>query len=487
MPDPLTEQGTPNAAYTSDFMLHARAVGRAVWGVFGPRISPDFIVERPDQSTLHYSTFLLRDYDETDAMPSGYVVMRGESDLSVLGSHMYRAPQARETIRLLSEGQLVMGQEDLDLVSLKELPSVQQKMLDGTMSKPKGVALVQADRAGRAVADYEADYLGQLLEAADPVQGRFLDLRCLEGIGIVTLSRPDALNALNEELVAQLASLAHEVDETGTLRGVAVDALILRGAGRAFVAGADVQLFVGKSAAALEQLANDNMAVFTRLENLPIPVIALVDGFALGGGNELAMSSHYRIVTENAVLGQPEIKLGIIPGYGGMQRLPRLIGPRKAVEMAVNGESIEGPEAVRIGLADELHPSCTALVRAFRVARELRAGQRSWAHSDWDGLAESQHQELETLVGSDDVVRLLDSVTPGESEATMLEPARRYADRIALTALRFGYESGFSSGLLNDARLFGEVVASPSGQHWVHRFLAKDPEQGSFLTLLQPE
>jgi len=117
MPDPLTDEGTPNPAYGRDFMKPARALGKSIWGVFGPRISPDFIVERTDQSTLHYSTFLLRDYDERDAMTSGYVVVRGATDRSILGSHMYCSSEARETVRLLAEGQLVMDQEDLERVA----------------------------------------------------------------------------------------------------------------------------------------------------------------------------------------------------------------------------------------------------------------------------------------------------------------------------------------------------------------------------------
>jgi enoyl-CoA hydratase len=487
MPDPLTEEGTPNPDYTTGFMNQARAVGRAIWGVFGPRTNPDFIVERPDQSTLHFSTFLLRDHDERDEMPSGYVVARGESDRSILGSHMYRSSQARETVRLLAEGRLVMEQEDLEVVDLAALPAVQQSMLDGTMKKPKGVALVQADRAGRTIAEYEAHYLGTCVSEAEPAAGRFLDLRVLEGVGLVTLTRPAALNALNEALVAQLGEMASEVASTGTLGGEPVRALIVRGAGRAFVAGADIQVFVGKTAAELEKLAIDNMAVFTALENLDIPVLSVVDGFALGGGNELAMSTHYRIVTENALLGQPEVKLGIIPGYGGMQRLPRLIGPRKAAEMSVNGESVDGAEAVRLGLAQELQPSCTALARAFEVARELAAGRMELPRSRWDEIAEGQSGQIAALYGAGDVGELAAAPEPVGDDVARVAPARRYAARIALEALRQGYELGFDAGLDNDARLFGEVVSSASGQHWVGRFLAKDPEQSSFLTLLPPE
>ncbi|MGI9657300.1 MAG: enoyl-CoA hydratase-related protein [Gaiellaceae bacterium] len=484
MPDPLTAEGTPNDAYGSDFMSDARAIGRAIWGVFGPRVSPDFIVERPDQSTMHFSTFLVRDHDERDAMQSGYVVVRGSSDVSILGSHMYRDAQAGETVRLLADGHIVMEQDDLEIVGLEELPAIQQKMLDGTMTSPKGVALVQADRPGRAIVEYEAEYLGTPLLTADEGAGRLLDVRLLEGIAVATLTRTAALNALNEELLSQLSEVVEELHASGTITGENVDALILRGAGRSFVAGADIQVFVGKSAEELDQLAAANMAVFTRLENLAIPVVSLIDGFALGGGNELAMSTHYRIATENALLGQPEVKLGIIPGYGGMQRLPRLIGPRKAAEMAVNGESVDGREAVRIGLVHEFHASSTALACAFHVAQDLSSGRGAGKRADWAALASAQADELESLFAADDVAQLLGSTAP--SDVSDIKAARSYAAQIALQALRAGYEDGFAAGLENDARLFGEVVGSESGQHWVGRFLAKDPEQAAFLTLLPP-
>ena len=484
MPDPLTEEGTPNPEYAAGFMSNARAIGRAIWAVFGPRMSPDFIVERPDQSTLHFSTFLLRDHDERDAMQSGWVVVRGKADISILGSHMYHDAQAREVVRLLAEERIVMEQDDLEIVALDELPEIQQKMLDGTMTSPKGVALVQADKPGRSIADYEDAYLGTPLLRADPAAGRFVDVHLLEQVAIVTLTRPDALNALNEELLAQLAALVDELERGGTIGGEEVGALILRGTGRAFVAGADIQVFVGKTAAALGQLAAANMDVFTRLEKLELPVVALVDGFALGGGNELAISAHYRIATENAQLGQPEVKLGIIPGYGGMQRLPRLIGPCKAAEMSVNGESVGGREALCLGLVDELQPSSTALARAFAVARELMSGQLALERADWAGRAASQESELGSLYASTEIVDLLGSESPSDADVGDLRAARRYAARIALEAMQFGYENGFVAGLENDARLFGEVVSSVSGQHWVRRFLAKDPEQMFFLTLL---
>lgn len=484
MPDPLTPGGKTNPEYAAGFLKNAQALGKAYWGIFGARQSPDFVVERPDQSTLHYSAFVARDYDEKDAMPCGYVLFRGKSDLSILGSHMYRADQAAEVVRLLSEGKIVMEQEDLEIVRLGDLPGIQQKMLDGTMEKPKGAALVQADRPGRTIREYEDAFLGERLRSADPRAGRFLGIRLLRETAIVTLTRPDALNALSGELLSQLSSVVRELASGGTIEGRKVGALILTGAGRAFVAGADVNEFLGKSAQEIEALARENIAVFTELENLSLPVIAVVDGFALGGGNELAMCAHYRIVTENASLGQPEVKLGIIPGYGGMQRLPRLVGPERAARMSANGEPVDGYTAVEWGLADEFVPAATALSAAVRRAREFLSGEKTVPRRNWDEASGSQGDALRRLLERPDVKDILAAPEPGPDEARDIRAARKAAARRALLAMKDGYERGFSPGLDGDARAFGEIAASPGGQEWIRRFLGKDPAQPSFLELI---
>ncbi len=486
MPDPLTEEGRPNAAYGPGFMDPARALGRAVWAVFGPRVSPDFVVERPDQSTLQLSTFIVRDYDERDEMPSGWVVFQGHSNLSVLGSHMYRTGQAHEVVRLLSERRIVLEPGDLELARLAGLPAIQQKMLDGRMTKPKGVALVQSTRAGEKIADYEAAYLGQSVLTADPGGGRYLSASLCDGVALVTITRPDALNALSEDLLAQLETMIDEIAAARTLCGHPVRALLLRGFGRAFMAGADIGGFLGANSQTIATLAARVIGAYGRLEQLPVPVVALIDGFALGGGNELAMSAHYRVVTENAQLGQPEIKLGIMPGYGGMQRLPRLIGPRKAAELVLNGEPVDGHRAVAIGLADAFCPSATALHDAFGVVRNMADGIQPLPRRNWDALGDACRTEADELLQSPEVVVLLAASAPDAKTAADLKSARAYAARTALEALHAGYVKGFVAGLENDARLFGAVTSSPSGQHWVERFLNKDPRQSELLTLLTP-
>ena len=484
MPDPLMADGGPNPDYMAGYMASARALGRATWGVFGPKISPDFIIERTDQCTLHYSTFILRDYDEKDEMPCGILIARGSSNLTISGSHMYRAPQAKEVVSLLAQNRIVMEQDDLNVTDLRGLADIQQKMLDGKMGKPKGVALVQTDQSGRSTEYYENTYLGEAIRKARPEADEYLDIHLSDTIGIVTLCRPDALNALNSGLVSQLSDIISEVKGRGTLGGRDVRALIIRGSGRAFVAGADVTEFHNNTASNVQTIAAKNIRTCTDIENLPIPVIALVDGFALGGGNELSMSTHFRIVTENAQLGQPEIKLGIIPGYGGLQRLPRLVGPRKAAEMSINGESVDGRTAVAMGLADEYVPSSTALLRAVRVAQQLISGEKLVNRRDWGAITAAQMDDLAQLMKDPQVGTLLASTRPDEKAAKDLKSSRRYAAQFVLNAIDFGYGSGFEKGLENDARLFGDIAASPSGQEWIGRFIAKDPEQSSFLTLL---
>jgi enoyl-CoA hydratase len=487
MPDPLTEDGRPDPQYGSQYMTVARQMGRRVWDVFGPRISPDFIVERTDQSTLHYSTFLLRDFNERDDMPEGVIVVRGSRSLSIRGSHMYRSSQAVEAVRLLAQGKIVMEKDDLEIVALESLPDIQQKMLDGRMEKPKGVARVQAESTSLTIGGYENAFFGDMLVEADPDRGRYLDIHVASQVGIIVLKRVAALNALNRDLLSQLAGAVRDIGASGTIKGKPVKALIICSGLRAFVAGADVNEFVGSSDNDIEKIARYNLGIFEDIENLGMPVISVIDGFALGGGNELAMSTAYRIVTENARIGQPEIKLGIIPGYGALQRLPRLVGPRRAAEMSVNGESIDGRRAVAIGLADEVAPSATALKQAFRTAREFISGRRSWRRKAWDELAAAQQDELRALMKSAEAKALAATPALKGAEAQNLKAARSYAARYVFEAIRYGYENGFAKGLENDALLFGLVAASESGQAWIRRFLEKDPRQGAFLTLLTPQ
>jgi enoyl-CoA hydratase len=173
------------------------------------------------------------------------------------------------------------------------------------------------------------------------------------GIALVTINRPDKLNALNADVIDDLDAFFLKAESDDSIKGV-----ILTGAGeKSFVAGADIARFRELDGKSGRTFADRGQAVFNRIENLPKPVIAAVNGFALGGGSELSLACHIRIASENAVFGQPEVNLGILPGYGGTQRLPRLVGLGIATELILTGNMIKADRAYAIGLANQVVPS----------------------------------------------------------------------------------------------------------------------------------
>jgi enoyl-CoA hydratase len=177
------------------------------------------------------------------------------------------------------------------------------------------------------------------------------------GVALITINRPQKLNALSREVVAELDDAFSRFATDATMR-----AAIVTGAGeKAFVAGADINELASLSPAESRVLALRGQAVFRRLETCGKPSVAAVNGFALGGGLELAMACTVRFASENAKLGQPEVKLGIIPGYGGTQRLPRLVGRGVALEMLLDGDPITAADALRIGLVNEIVPQAELL------------------------------------------------------------------------------------------------------------------------------
>ena len=190
-----------------------------------------------------------------------------------------------------------------------------------------------------------------------------------ERVGTITFNRPTVLHALNGRMLRELEEVLTEA------RGnPEVGALILTGAGdKAFVAGADIQELIGHTAASGREAALYGQSVFTRLERLGKPSIAAINGFALGGGCELALACTIRLASRSAKLGQPEVKLGLIPGYGGTQRLTRLCGPAVAQELCLSGEMISAEEAQRIGLVNHVYEPQELLPAAEALARKMVA------------------------------------------------------------------------------------------------------------------
>ena len=190
-----------------------------------------------------------------------------------------------------------------------------------------------------------------------------------DGIAFVTINRPDKLNALNDQVMLELGKAAEQIATEAEIRGA-----ILTGAGpKAFVAGADIGDLARQGPFDGKARAHRGQGVLRRLETCGKPVIAAINGFALGGGCELAMACHMRIASENAKFGQPEVKLGIAPGYGGTQRLPRLVGKGIAMHLILTGEMIDAQEAYRIGLVNRVVPAADLLAEAERMMRGILA------------------------------------------------------------------------------------------------------------------
>jgi enoyl-CoA hydratase len=190
-----------------------------------------------------------------------------------------------------------------------------------------------------------------------------------DDIAFVTINRPDKLNALNDQVVDELADAADRVATDAAIKGA-----ILTGAGqKAFVAGADIADLAQQGPFDGKARALRGQAVLRRLETCGKPVIAAVNGYALGGGCELAMACHLRVAADTARFGQPEVKLGIAPGYGGTQRLPRLVGKGAALHLILTGEMIDAAEAHRIGLVNKVVPAADVVAESEKLLRGILA------------------------------------------------------------------------------------------------------------------
>lgn len=194
-------------------------------------------------------------------------------------------------------------------------------------------------------------------------------LDCPEpGIYLLTLNRPKALNALSPALIAELGDAIDRVAADKDAR-----VLLLTGAGKAFAAGADIVAMQHMSGIEGRDFSAATLRTFRKLELLPVPAIALVNGYALGGGCELTMCCDFILASDKAVFGQPEVNLGVSPGFGGSQRLPRLVGRARALELLFTGRQVQADEALRIGLAMQVFAADELLPKALEMARQIAA------------------------------------------------------------------------------------------------------------------
>ena len=195
-----------------------------------------------------------------------------------------------------------------------------------------------------------------------------VELTIQENTARVTINRPQALNALSASVLDALDGPVATIENDRAIYGA-----IVTGEGRAFVAGADIEELSKLDPAAGLEFARRGQAVFSRIENLEKPVVAAINGFALGGGCELALACHVRIASERAQLGQPEVKLGLIPGFGGTQRLARLVGRGLAQQLVLSGDMVNAEEAHRIGLVNEVVPPEQLMNRTHEVLNQILA------------------------------------------------------------------------------------------------------------------
>jgi len=201
-----------------------------------------------------------------------------------------------------------------------------------------------------------------------PVTYQTLTLAVTDRVATVTINRPEKLNALNGATIAELDAVAREIRSRTDVAGA-----VLTGAGRAFVAGADISELAGQTPMEARERALRGQTAFRQFEICPKPIVAAVNGFALGGGCELAMACHIRLASEAAKFAQPEVKLGTMPGYGGTQRLPRLVGRGRALQLLLTGETIDAAEAWRIGLVNRIVPAADLLDSARSLVAQVIA------------------------------------------------------------------------------------------------------------------
>ncbi|KZE54682.1 enoyl-CoA hydratase [Brevibacillus parabrevis] len=241
-------------------------------------------------------------------------------------------------------------------------------------------------------------------------------------VATVTISNPPA-NALGKAVLDELSELLDQLENNADVK-----AIVLTGEGRFFIAGADIKEFTQLAPAEAEAMARSGQALFDRLETFPKPIIAAINGACLGGGLELAMACHIRFAAVEAKLGLPELNLGLIPGYGGTQRLPRLVGRGKATQLILTSEMIDGEEALRIGLVEAVYPA-------------------------------------EILL---DEVKKLAQVIVQKSAVTL---------KLALQSVHNTAQTGLAEGLAQEAKKFGEAFASEDMKEGVAAFLEKRKPQ----------
>jgi len=244
----------------------------------------------------------------------------------------------------------------------------------------------------------------------------FINKRIIDQIGILTIDRQDSLNAMNPDVLKEL-----DQSVKGFISDEDLGVIIITGAGdKAFIAGADIKLMQDLDTKGGLEFGKLGQEVTMTIEDSPKPVLAAINGFALGGGCEISMACHVRYASENAIFAQPEVKLGLIPGWGGTQRLPRIVGMGNATELIIGGHMIDAREALRIGLVNKIFPLENLLEETINFAKEilkngpdciaesLRCINNSAGHSLMEGL-DIEVEAFSELFGTDETTEGLNA------------------------------------------------------------------------------
>ncbi|MBW6392485.1 enoyl-CoA hydratase-related protein [Billgrantia antri] len=214
------------------------------------------------------------------------------------------------------------------------------------------------------------------------------------GVVRLTINRPKALNALNSAVLTELEAVLTELEQRNDLRAV-----MITGAGeKSFVAGADITEMREKTPEEARAFASQALRTIKRLETLPVPVVALVNGFCLGGGCELALACDWAVASDNAIFGQPEVLLGVIPGFGGTQRLPRRVGPAMAIDLVTTGRKIDAHEALRIGLVNRVMPQAELEAYADELVKQLSGNGPLAVRAAKQAVHDGMDQDLDSAL-----------------------------------------------------------------------------------------
>ncbi|PXX94747.1 enoyl-CoA hydratase-related protein [Halomonas sp. LBP4] len=214
------------------------------------------------------------------------------------------------------------------------------------------------------------------------------------GVVRLTITRPKALNALNSAVIDELEAVLSDLEKRDDLRAV----LITGDGEKSFVAGADIAEMRDKTPEQARAFASQALRTLKRLETLPVPVVALVNGFCLGGGCELALACDWAVASDNAIFGQPEVLLGVIPGFGGTQRLPRRVGPAMALDLVTTGRKIDAQEALRIGLVNRVMPQAELEAYAEELTKQLGGNGPAAVRSAKQAVHDGMDQDLDSAL-----------------------------------------------------------------------------------------